>query len=139
MQVARRVVAKLLHIDGLEDIEGLQQCGALLPLRELEHVDALVVRRERLLDLDLPLREIVGRKESAILFESADEILRDVALVEPVVRGLNRIRARLAGLEGRGFRLNEFAQGRRKIRLLENLAGSRCFAGLTLVGQEDAR
>ena len=139
MQVARAVVAHRIDIDSLEHVERLQHHRALLPLRQLEDLDAFVVRRERFLDLDLPAGQIVHGEEAALLARAAHDLLRDVALVEAFVHGLDGVLARAPRFERRLFCLDEFAQGRGQIGLPENLAGLRRFARLPGVRQEHGR
>ena len=122
VDVARGVVAHRLQVHRLQDVQRLQHHRALHPGVQLVDVDVLVARLHRLLDVDLPRREVLHRDEPALLARAAHELLRDVALVEAVVGGVERglavepLRAR------RLLRLHELAQRGREIGLAEDRA-----------------
>jgi hypothetical protein len=96
VDVVRAVVAHRAQIEVLEDVERLQQHGPLRPGVELVDVDAAVAGGERLLYPGLPLREVLGRDEAALLAEAAHELGRDVAAVEALMRCRDRLLARFA-------------------------------------------
>src|SRR5262249_57860140 len=102
--------------------ERLEQRGALRPDVELVDVDPPVARVDRLLDLDSPPREVLQRVEASLLPRTADELLRDVALVEAVVRREDRVFAALPRLPSVALRLHQLPERREQVRLPEDLA-----------------
>ena len=144
VDVPGRVVAHSPQIGVLQDVQCLEHDGSLHPGRQLVDVDAAVVRAHRFLDVDLPAVEVGHRHEPAQFLRPTDELFGDVAAVEAVVGGGQGLLARLALLEGGGFRVDELAQGVEKVRLAEDLAGARGGASVAFfrrrqVGQEDPR
>ncbi len=136
MDVARRIVFHRLQIRVLQNVERLEQCGSLLPERELIDGDSLVGRADRLLDADLPVGQVLHRNEPAFLLRGPDQLLRDVAFVEAVVRGIDRFLSRLSPGKSLTLRLDQLAQRSGKILLHEDLAGLRCLTLLPGVRQK---
>ena len=144
VDVAGRVVAHRLEVGVLQDVQRLEHDRPLYPGGQLVHVDAAVVRADRLLDVDLPLVEIGHRDETVQFSRAAHELLGDVAAVEAVVGGAQGLLAGLALFQRRRLGLDQFAQRVEQVRLAEDLAGPRCGAPLAVfgrrqVGQEDPR
>ncbi len=135
VDVARAVVAHRLQVEVLEQVERLQQRRSLRPGVELVDLDASIAGVQRLLDQRLPLREVGFGDEAALFLHAADEFARDVALVEAVVRGLDRVLARLAGGERLLLGLDQLAQRVGEVLLAEDLARLRRFACLAEVRQ----
>ena len=75
--------------------------------------------------------------QAALLLRAADELLRDVALVEAVVGGVDGLLAGLARLERLLLGLDQLAQRGGQVGLLEDLARLRRLARLAGVRQED--
>ena len=100
VDVAGRVVPHRLEVGVLEDVERLQHRRPLRPDRELVDVDALVRGPDRLLELHLPAGQVLRGDEPALLLRAADELPGDVAAVEAVVGGVDRLLAALARGEG---------------------------------------
>ena len=92
---------------------------------QLVDVDALVVRDGGVLDVDLPAVEILHRDQAAGGLRRGDELARDVAAIEPIVGGEDRLLAVLAGLERLALCLDELRQRREQLGLLEDLPRQR--------------
>ena len=137
VDVAGAVVPHRLQVEVLEDVEGLQHHGALHPRGELVDLDSFVRGHHGLFDVDLPVGEVVGRDQRAFLPGSPHEFPRDVTLVEPVVRRIDRVLAVLAVGERLPFGLEKFPQRGREVGLSEDLSGAWSFAVLAQVGQVD--
>jgi hypothetical protein len=60
--------------------------------------------------------------EAALLARAAHELLRDVALVEAVVRGEDRVLPALSGLERLLLGVDQLLERREEVRLAEDLA-----------------
>ena len=137
VDVARGVVAHGLEIDVLQDVERLQHGRPLRPGVELVDVDPLVCRADRLLEAHLPARQVFLGDQPALLAHAAHQLVRDVAFVEAVVGGHDRVLAALLGAQRLLLGLHELAQRGREIGLAEDLARLRRLALLARVREED--
>ena len=79
----RQVEAQLWHAH-LEDVQHLERRHALPRRRELEHVVAVIVRRDRLDPFGLELREVLSAHDAAIGLDLLHDRLGDLATVEHV-------------------------------------------------------
>src|SRR5206468_6384032 len=129
--ITGRVVAHRFHINILENVERLQQRGPLRPRLKLVDLYSLVSGFGWLLDLNLPVREVSHREETALLLHAAHELPRDVSFIEAVVRRVDRLLPRFASRERLLLGLDQLSERRRKICLPEDLACFRCFARFT--------
>src|SRR6185503_15011811 len=96
-----------------------------------------VVRANGLFEIHAPVREILRRMQPTDFLRTARELASDVAFVEAVVRGHDRLLAILASLERLRFCLHQLAQRHGQIRLPENFSGHRRGTlSLAIVNQE---
>ena len=137
MKEARGVVAHRLQVEVLKQVERLQHDRALSPARQLVNLDALVGRRHRLLHLHLPVRQVRECVQPALLARAATIFLRDVALIKPVVGGVDGLLAVLARLQRPGLGIDEFLQRPKQVRLTPDFARTRPLALLARVGKEN--
>ena len=136
VDVLGAVVPHRLEVRVLQNVERLQKRRALRPLLQLENVHAAVVHGERLLDHDLPAREVLKRDEPALLLGGAHELPRNVALVEAVVGGIDRLLPAPPLSERLLLGFHQLPQRRGKVGLPEQLARLWRFAGLARVGKK---
>ena len=92
------------------------------------HLDAAIGGAAGGLDLHLPTREVLAGDEPARGLHRPGELGGDVAAVEALVGGHDRLLARSTALERTLLGLDQLAQGGGELRLAENLAGARGFA-----------
>src|SRR2546425_12383197 len=88
------------------------------PRRQLVAVDAAIGRHHGLFDLHLPGRQVGQRDESPFLPESAYDLLRDVARVEPVVGGHDRVPPALSLAQRLLLGIDQLPQRGGEVRLL---------------------
>ena len=81
MDCVGRVVAQLLEVVAGEDVQHLDQCGALAPGPAGKDLGVAEPAAYRLLDPDAEPREVLERHPSAFGFLPLDDAPRDVAPV----------------------------------------------------------
>ncbi len=86
VEVIGAVVPHRLEIEGLEDVQGLQQNRSLASEGVLVDVVAAIVDDRRLLDLRVEFRKVGELERRLVRLEEGDHLLRDVALVEAIAR-----------------------------------------------------
>ena len=121
VHVVGAVVPHRRQVEGLEDVERLQQHRALA--REAVLVDgvAAVGRRRRLLDAGEVLGEVAGVERRLVLLQERHHLLGDVALVEAIAGGGDAGRA--AAPLGAALGLDHPRERARRGRQLDGLAG----------------
>src|SRR3979490_1640936 len=87
MQVAGRVVAKLVQFGGVQEVHRLQQRRPLAPWAAGIEPDVAKRGHGGFVEARLVIAEILGRKDAAILLLKLDDGARDVAAIEGVARG----------------------------------------------------
>jgi hypothetical protein len=134
VNVACAVVPHAAQVDVLEQVQRLQHHGTLNPVIQLVDVDSLVSRDGGIFDMDLPAIEILHRDQPAGGLRLGDDLLRDVAAIEALVGGKDRLLAILAGFQRGALRVHELGERSEQLRLLENLARVRCGPRLRPLG-----
>jgi hypothetical protein len=104
---------------------GLQHRRALYPGRELVDIDIAIARGHGLLDVHLPVREVLRGEQAAVLPVGAHDLGGDIAAVEALVGGVDRLPPRPARGEGFSFGFHELVQRGEQLRLPEDLAAAR--------------
>ena len=124
MQGRRRIRAGRLHVHGLDQVGAHQHFEAAAGGRGIA-VD--VVATIGGVQWRRPLGRIGGQvggaQHAAVLAEEAVHLLGDVAFVEAIGRGADRRRARRAGLQRLLFGLDQLAERRGVVGVLEKVAG----------------
>ncbi len=87
MHVVGAIVAHRLKIEGLEDIQRLQQHRPLAVERLLVNGVAAVIRHRRLFDARVELGEIRQVEAGTVFLEIGDHLPGDIACVETIARG----------------------------------------------------
>ncbi len=125
-----------VEVEALDQV-GLHQHFEAAARRRRIAVDvvAAIRRAQRLGPLRLVGGEIGRGQQAAVLLEEALELLRDVALVETIERRLDRLRSRRLLRERLLLGVDQLAQRRGVIGILQQLAGLERLA----VRQEDLR
>ena len=124
------------EVESLDQVRAHQHFESAARGRRIaEHVVAAIIGAQRLGPLRLVSGQVGRGEDAAVRLEEAIELLRDVALVEPIERGPDRRRARGLLRQRLPLGLDELAQRRGVIRVLQQLAGLQRLA----VGQEDLR
>ena len=126
VDVVGRVQPHLLHVVPFEQVQRDQLGGALIGRRVLVNLVAAIVGRHRRLDLRRIFREVFVAEQAAVLFRELRHLARDVAFVEAIARGLERLVPPFA--LRRLFRFDEFLQRSREIDVLEDGARLRRLA-----------
>ena len=135
MHISRAVKAHRFEVKVFKNVQRLKHCRALRPVRQLVNFDSLVRCRNGFFNVDLPFGEIFGRDQAALFFDAACDLPRDVALIESIICGENRVLTTLAGGQRLTFCFDELTQGCRELRLAKDLAGLRRFALLSRMRQ----
>ena len=125
VDVVGRVGAHRLQVHAFQDVQRLEEHRPLVPRARLVDVEAVEVRRDRLLDAAVVGGEVVVGEHAARGAIGLRDPARDVAGVEGVAAGANRgdavVTLRVRGLLGGHDR----AQRAREVRLAEDLADLR--------------
>ena len=103
MDIPRRIVPHALQIKILQDVQRLQHHRSLRPLLQLENVNPLICRHQRLLDQYLPAGQVLHGDEPALLPATAGEFQGDVTGVKTVIRHVDRFFSRFAAFQGLPF------------------------------------
>ncbi|OQB54445.1 MAG: hypothetical protein BWX98_02310 [Candidatus Aminicenantes bacterium ADurb.Bin147] len=127
MDVSGRVVSQLFQVDVFKHIQGLEQDRPLDPGVELIDLQPLVSRLDGFLEVNAPAGQVVLSEQGALLVGSADEFPSDVALVETVIGGVDRLLAAPARGPGVLFGLDKLAERFEEVVLAEDLARNRPF------------
>ena len=126
VDVFRAVVTNALEVVAFEDIQGKELRWALVCGRIFIDSAASVINEHGFFHLGRVSGEIFVAEQAAILFGELRHRPRDIALVEPVARGLQRFVPSLPAAAL--FRFDELSQGARQVRIAEDLARLRRLA-----------
>src|SRR5439155_2425809 len=91
VDVAGAVVAHRLEIEAYEDVQRLQQGGSLRPLAQLVDLDDAILCHYWLFYFAARVGQVRQRDEPTFFLQPAHKLLRDIATIESIVRGHDRV------------------------------------------------
>ena len=88
MPVVRRVAIQLVRAVGFEDVQDLQDGHALPVRRQLEHIIAAVIRRDRFDPVTAGCGKIIDAEKTAGRAHAGAQPFRELTIIEPVTAAL---------------------------------------------------